>query len=102
MKIKDKMTIPKELGHKVYDILEDIGASPNMRMAFVDGQAREDIHEWRFMGLLGFGGKFWNEWSYLNEKYEWRVSCYSEDENPKREKIIEETNLKLNQLISTL
>ena len=96
------MTIPKELGHKVYDILEDIGASPRMRMAFVDDESRHEIHEWRFEGKLGFGGKFWNEWSYIDKEYQWRVSCYSEDENPERLKIIEETNLKLNQLISTL
>ncbi|MFA5152820.1 MAG: hypothetical protein WC554_09695 [Clostridia bacterium] len=90
--------INKELANKVYDVLEEIGASSVMRDAFIHTQTTEECREWRFMGALGFGGKFWNEYSYINNKYEWRVSCYLEDENPKREKIIKETNKKLKEL----
>lgn len=96
------MKLTKEIATKIYDILENIGASSNMREAFVLSQTHDDINEWRFQGLLGFGGKFWNEWSYIEEKYKWRVSCYTEDENPKRLKLIEETNEKLNTLVQSL
>ena len=90
------MILTEEISNKIYDILEDIGASPNMRDSFVHTHVNDEHqHEWRFMGLLGYGGKFWNERLYIDNKYEWRVSCYSEDENPKREKIIQETNYKL-------
>jgi hypothetical protein len=58
--------------------------------------------EWRFQGLLGFGGKFWNEYSYGEKRPKWRVSCYTEDENPKTDKIIKETNEKLYTLAQTL
>ena len=91
-----------EIAQKVYKILEDIGAPSNMREAFIHYQTKDEIMEWRFQGLLGFGGKFWNEYSYINNKYEWRVSCYTEDENPKRLKLIEETNKKLKILIDSL
>lgn len=92
-----KLTI--DLANKVYDILEEIGASSNMRDAFIHTQTTEDCDEWRFQGKLGFGGKFWNEWSYLDRRYSWRVSCYTEDETPQREKLINETNIKLQKLI---
>jgi len=96
------MKLTPEIAQKIYIILEDIGAPSSMREAFISSQTREEIHEWRFQGLLGFGGKFWNEWSYMDEKYQWRVSCYSEDENPKRERLIKETNERLNTLAQTL
>ena len=88
----------EKIAVKVYDILEEIGAPSNMKEHFVYVQGHEAINEWRFQGLLGFGGKFWNEWSYMNNKFEWRVSCYSEDENPKRLGMINHTNKKLKKL----
>ena len=97
------MKLTEEIANKVYNILEEIGAVPRMRDAFVrDHSSYSDQHEWRFQGKLGFGGKFWNEWSYLDDEPKWRVSCYSEDETPEREKIIEETNQKLRALAQTL
>jgi hypothetical protein len=96
------MQLPEKIAHQVYDILVEIGAPENMRKAFVWTQTHEDCNEWRFEGKLGFGGKFWNEWSYIEEKFKWRVSCYSEDETPEREKLINETNQKLNILANTL
>jgi hypothetical protein len=42
--------------------------------------------EYRFMGLLGYGGKFWVS------RDGFHVSCYPEDETPARLRIIEETN----------
>jgi hypothetical protein len=89
------MRLTKEVANKIYDILEDIGASSTMRESFVYTQTHEDCHEWRIEGHLGFGGKFWND---LYEPYEWCVSCYSEDETKKRIKIIATTNKKLKEL----
>lgn len=95
--------LTKDIANKVYDILVDIGASENMRDIFVYAHITDKFQvEWRFMGLLGFGGKFWNEWSYFDEKFNWRVSCYSEDENEKREQLIKETNKKLDALASSI
>jgi hypothetical protein len=42
--------------------------------------------EYRFQGHLGFGGKFWRN----DER--WYVTCYPEDETPKRLEMIEKTN----------
>ena len=92
------MKIPEQIAKQIYIILEDIGASSSMRESFISTQSREDCHEWRFQGLLGFGGKFWND-DYQNETETivpaWWVNCYPEDETPKRLKIIKETNEKL-------
>ena len=93
------MKMTKEIADRVYDILTEIGAAPYMRDAFIETHARDEFQiEWRFQGQLGFGGKFWNEYSYGQKKYQWRVSCYSEDENRKRLEIIKETNDKLRDL----
>jgi hypothetical protein len=96
------MKIKKEIAEKIYIILEDLGATSSMRESFIYLQSTDDLNEWRFQGLLGFGGKFWNEWSYFEEKPKWRVSCYTEDENPKRLALIEKTNKKLQELVDTL
>ena len=96
------MKLTLDIANKVYDILVEIGALEIMRDAFIHTQSTEECNEWRFQGKLGFGGKFWNEWSYLDDEPKWRVSCYSEDETPEREKIIEETNQKLRTLAQTL
>lgn len=42
--------------------------------------------EYRFIGALGFGGKFWRA------NGAWYVSCYREDETPMRKLRIAETN----------
>jgi len=96
------MKLTLDIANKVYDILVEIGASEIMRDAFIHTQSTEECNEWRFQGKLRFGGKFWNEWSYLDNEPKWRVSCYSEDETPERKKIIEETNKKLDTLAQTL
>jgi hypothetical protein len=50
--------------------------------AFANGDG-----EYRFMGSLGFGGKFW-----LHHRDGMRVTCYREDETPERLAVIEDTN----------
>lgn len=55
-------------------------------------------HEYRFMGALGFGGKFRNNGNKDNTPY---VDFYPEDENPERVKMIENANKRLAELFST-
>lgn len=97
------MKMTRETAAAVYDILVQIGASESMRAAFIHTHATDEHQiEWRFQGKLGFGGKFWNQWSYMEKRPEWRVSCYTEDENIKTDKIIKDTNEKLNILAQTI
>lgn len=97
------MKLTRDIANKVYLILEDIGAASSLRESFIHAHIIDEFqHEWRFQGLLGFGGKFWNEYNYIDKRYQWRVSCYSEDENPKREQIIKDTNAKLFALAQTI
>lgn len=68
---------------KIYDFLVCIGgASESERESFIyhHTKATEICTEWRFSGLLGFGGKYR---SGTNS-----VDCYSEDENKERLSII--------------
>ena len=93
------MKIPEHIANKIYNILVEIGASERMRNGFIYLFSHDnDIEEWRFQGKLGFGGKFWNEYSHINKSYNWRVSCYSEDETPEILQIINDTNTKLCEL----
>lgn len=97
------MRISENIADKIYDILVEIGASERMRKCFILTHAwDDDQHEWRFEGKLGFGGKFWNDWLYLQDKPIWRVNCYSEDETPERLEIIEKTNEKLQKLADSI
>ena len=73
--------------NKVYDILVEMGgASESMRSSFIQNHLDEQFpcYEWRFMGKLGYGGK------YRSRKN--AVDCYSEDETPERMKLIEQIN----------
>lgn len=63
----------------VYDVLVSLGAGTSdsdysQWTNFWNG----DGTEYRFCGLLGFGGKFWR----ANGR--WYVNCYSEHETPER------------------
>jgi len=46
--------------------------------------------EYRFMGSLGFGGKFW-----VSRELGFYVSCYPEDKTPDRVAVIDDTNRRL-------
>jgi hypothetical protein len=77
----------------IYDILEqECEAFKDERLEFVTCQTRNHITEWRFCGSLGFGGKFWRNNGRMY------VTCYREDENPKRMKMIEKANKRLAEL----
>lgn len=51
--------------------------------------------EYRFMGALGFGGKFRNDGNHDNVPY---VDCYPEDATPERQAMIETANARLRNL----
>jgi hypothetical protein len=52
--------------------------------------------EYRIMGRLGFGGKFWNS----SNRDVPDVDCYPEDKTAERLQIIDETNAALRALFS--
>lgn len=79
----------RTLLNQIYDILvEECGANPNWRYNFVDAHLYDDCKEYRFQGLLGFGGKFRSR----NGIY---VDYYPEDKNDVRDEIVRKTNEKL-------
>lgn len=69
-------------------LMEHAGAFPYDKTQFLQAQTNREFpcREFRFCGKLGFGGKFWNNNGKLY------VACYQEDENKKRNKIIEKVN----------
>lgn len=89
-------TIPSEQANLIFDILiEECGAAPSMRTEFVREHGKEPWYwptEFRFQGLLGFGGKFWNEYN------NWRVSCYPENET----QLVKEYMQKANERLASL
>lgn len=89
----------RELFAQVYDVLvQRAGAHEGMREHFLDTCERwaakdpYQTNEFRFVGKLGMGGKFW----LCPESF--HVSCYSEDSTPERREIIEKTNSELKKL----
>jgi hypothetical protein len=79
----------EQRANAIYDILvKHAGArESSMRDGFVWHHAENDCTEFRFMGSLGFGGKYYSR--------ENRVDCYSEDETPERRVAIGRTNAAL-------
>lgn len=93
------MSLTVEQAERVYNILvEHAGASPDPdeRLAFTSLQVVEHVPEYRFIGGLGFGGKFWID------SDRWFVTCYREDETPARLAMIETTNQALADLRSRI
>lgn len=79
----------------VYNILvEHAGADEHGRREFAAMHANGRCDEYRFVGWLGFGGKFW--------RHDWRVSAYPEDITPGRQAIVDVTNAALADLRSWL
>lgn len=79
----------RERAEAVYDILQREAGAPagSVRDSFVYIHSTEDCPEFRFGGLLGFGGKYRAPRN--------RVDCYQEDETPERLAVIERTNAAL-------
>lgn len=87
--------ITAEQAERVWVILEEYaGASRSTRDEFMYAATVAGITEFRFGGLLGFGGKFWINCG------RWYVNCYREDELPSRLMLIAAINEKLEELCS--
>ena len=88
--INSNMTI--EQANKIYNILVNLGgASEDMRDSFVyhhiddkTDKNHEICTEWRFMGKLGYGGKYRSRYN--------TVDCYKEDETKTTLKLVNEIN----------
>ncbi len=67
---------------------------------FIHHQTRDVQREWRFIGALGFGGKFRRSPQRISDgqRERWYVDCYREDETPERLAVIEATNEALAEL----
>ena len=97
-------TLTAEQAHAIYDVLVDFaGARESGREDFVWTQTNRHCSEYRFMGNLGFGGKFWRNTGRRGDgSYGevWYVNCYHEDETPERREMIDNINYKLDLLMS--
>ena len=92
----------REVFEDIYTLLIALaGAPPAMREDFVgyhadrhspDLPSAGTVTEWRFMGALGMGGKFWVSIEHFH------VSYYPENENPDRIEARRATNLALKPL----
>ena len=87
------MTVLEQGADRIFDILVDeCVAHPSDRPLFKIWTTSERPSEFRFMGSLGFGGKFWNNAG------RWYVNCYKEDETIERIDAIEKANKRLSRL----
>jgi hypothetical protein len=77
----------------VYDVLvQHASADEDGRDDFAVAQMRGQVDEYRFVGSLGFGGKFWN----CNDR--WYVTCYAEDLTAAGQAAVDATNTALDAL----
>ena len=93
------INISLEYALKIGNILVDIGGANSnildLNSEFIRYLTKEESswdHEYRFMGHLGSGGKFYSSWD------RWRVSCYQESETPFRLSLIKKINEQLKTL----
>ncbi len=95
--IRGALTI--EQANAVFDVLVEVAAAPvGMRDNFVHAQTTGHCSEYRFQGVLGFGGKFWRS------SNRWYVTAYPEDvvAQPGRQAVIDEADGLLNKLLTVL
>jgi len=88
--MSDNNFLTADQANAVYDILvkhADENEDEYSREQFVYAQTTGFISEYRFMGGLGFGGKF-----RRRSTGEWAVDCYSENLNPRTKALIKATN----------
>lgn len=77
----------EQTANRIYDVLATLlGANEDMRQSFVIQNTASLCREWRFIGTLGFGGKF------RNTDGRYFVNCYPEDVTPERTAAIEMAN----------
>lgn len=75
--------------HAVWDVLvAHAGANDDNweRDSFVQAQTDAFQREWRFIGTLGFGGKFRRQRTWIGPDLHerWYVDCYPEHATPER------------------
>lgn len=83
----------EECKHRVIDPQD--GDSFVRRITTADKTIPNICREFRFIGALGFGGKFRNNGNCENTPH---VDCYREDETPARCEMIEKANARLTEL----
>lgn len=78
----------------IYDILvQTCEAGENLREQFIAYEGVASLPtEFRFMGALGYGGKF------RRDRQRWYVDCYLEDLTRERSMMIDRANLLLDAL----
>lgn len=85
------------MARSFFAVIRRLGALAASEDDFVQYMTREleaGTHEFRFQGVLGFGGK-----AYWDGQRAW-VSCYSEDLTPERCALIDVTNAWLEEKFS--
>lgn len=88
----DLPTLPSDIATSIFDILvKHGGANERYRDNFIQVQS-EGCREYRFCGIFGFGGKFWN---YDGE---WYVNYYSEHQTPECDNVCKTINHYLKEL----
>lgn len=87
MGMPDGFRLTEEAAEHIYEILVRVLDAPtgHWKDDFVYHQTK-GCTEYRFMGCLGFGGKFWN----VNGQ--WLVNCYPEDRNEERDGLMKLAN----------
>jgi len=84
--------INSKAANKIYDLLvQECGAIEYWRDHFIQCQS-EGCKEFRFQGIFGFGGKFWD-----NDN-RWYINCYPENMTPQLQAKIDEVNLILKKM----
>ncbi|RYF08825.1 MAG: hypothetical protein EOO77_24875 [Oxalobacteraceae bacterium] len=92
--------ITQEQAAAIYTVLvTDAGAMDRSgeRYAFTRYVVDKQGDEYRFMGSLGFGGKFRNNGNHDNTPH---IDCYAEDLTEARKATIQKVNAKLVELFS--
>jgi len=89
--------VDREQVASVFEILvEECGASPKQFDEFSAYMLEPDPYklgkEFRFMGNLGYGGKFYAS------RYDWRVDCYGDELTPDRQLMITRANERLEKI----
>jgi hypothetical protein len=87
-----RAVLVEECGYRVHDRYDQFVDSIR-----TDAGKKHVCHEYRFMGALGFGGKFRNNGNQNNTPH---VDCYREDETPDRLAMIERANARIARLFA--
>lgn len=92
----DSLPLVEFEGQRIYDVLVARCGAPTDLSSRTEWAAwwpqRDNLREFRFIGLLGFGGKFWSSGAA------WYVNCYREHETPERLAMIAAANERLAEL----